>query len=414
MLKCELKKFFSKKSNKAILIALLLGTVIISFLAASSMSYTDTGGKLATGFSKITAGRKIEADKNQWKGELTPEKIADAAKNYHELKQSNLESEKTESLLDILYFAAKIYQTETDAILLADLDRLAETDHEHIYDTYADNLQDIAREYAGTPEQEKFLIKQFKKIKLPITYEAYDSWEIMAADAEMYIMILVVVIGFLAAGIIDDEFRTHADKIFFATKYGRSRAIRNKIIVGMLTSTIVYWAIIGILSVISFGLMGVSGFNTSCQIDDPYIMYTMTKGHRYLLVVVCGYIASLLSATVTMLVTAKMHTEKVAVFIPMFMYWVLFIVARLIVTDASYFAPHILVNMDNATKYYVFFQIGKVVFRLIPFVMVLYVVVSIILLPFIYRSCSRYDSAKNLYRESRKWSGFRKKVARKG
>ncbi len=402
MLQYELKKFFSKKTNKAILTALLLGAVIISFLAAGSMSYTDTGGEIATGFSKISAGRRIEADKNQWKGELTPEKIADATKSYHELKQSNsegvpnLESEKTGQPLDILYFAAKIYQTETDAILLADLDRLAETDHGHIYDTYADNLQDMAREYAETPEQEKLLTEQFKKIKLPVTYEAYDSWEIMAADAEMYIMILVVVIGFLAAGIIDEEFRTHAERIFFTTKYGRSKAVRNKIIVGMLTTTIVYWSVIGILSLISFGLMGVSGFDTPCQIDDPYIMYTMTKGQRYLLVVVCGYIASLLSAAVTMLVTAKMHTEKVAVFIPMFMYWVSFIVARLIVTDAIYFAPYILVNMDNATKYYVFFQIGNVVFRLIPFVMVLYVVVSIILLPFIYRSCSRYDSVMNL------------------
>ncbi len=407
MLKCELKKFFSKKTNKAILTALLLGAVIISFLAVDNMSYTDTGEEIATGFSKITAGRRIEAEKNQWKGELTPEKIADAAKSYHELKQSdsegvpNLESEKTGPPLDILYFAAKIYQTENDVILLADLDRLAETDHGHIYDTYADNLQDVAVEYAKTPEQEKLLTEQFGKIKFPVTYEAYDAWEIMAEDAEMYIMVLVVVIGFLAAGIIDEEFRTHAEKIFFTTKYGRSKAVRNKIIAGMLATTIVYWAGIGILSLISFGLMGVSGFDTPCQIDDPYIMYTITKGQRYLLVVVCGYIASLLSAAVTMLVTAKMHTEKVAVFIPILMYWVSYIVVRLTVVDAAYFVPYILVNMDNAAKYYIFFQIGNVVFRLIPFVMVLYVAVSIILLPFIYRSCSRYDSAKSIKKRSK-------------
>ncbi|MCM1499265.1 MAG: ABC transporter permease, partial [Clostridium sp.] len=226
MLQYELKKFFSKKMNKAILTALFLIALLVSFLAAGSMGYTDTGEEIAAGIGKIAVGRRLAADKNKWKGELTPEKIADAAKSYYEMKQAyqeeipNLESERAEPPLDILHFANGIYQTKDD-VVLAGLEHLVEEDFGHIYDTYVDNLQNMAKEYGETPEQEKLLKEQFKKTETPIAYEAYDSWKTMAEDAELYILVLVVVIGFLAAGIIDEEFQNHAERVFFTTKYGR-------------------------------------------------------------------------------------------------------------------------------------------------------------------------------------------------
>lgn len=112
-----------------------------------------------------------------------------------------------------------------------------------------------------------------------------------------------------------------------ATKYGRSKAIKNKIIAGILVSTITYWIGVGILPLISFAVMGTSGFFTPYQIDDPYSIYVMTYGEYYLLILVGGYIATMFCATLTMLVTVKMHTPNLAVCIPflMFLYILLFI-----------------------------------------------------------------------------------------
>ncbi len=389
MLKFELRKFFSKKTNKVILAALFLITVILSFLAVDSMGYTDMGEKFVTGLDKIAAGRRLAAEKNKWKGKLTPGKIADAVRSYHELEQQ---------YPDILYFAADIYKADSGdgEVLPADLNRLAEENLAHIYDTYADNLQSMAKVYGKTPEQEKFLKKQYKKIQMPVTYEAYDSWENIAMYAKAYILIVVVVVGFLAAGIFDEEFRNHAELVFFTTKCGRSRAVRSKIVVGIITTTIIYWTGIGILSLISFGILGGSGFDTPYQIKDPYNFYIITQGQRYFMVVAGGYIASLLSATVTMLVTAKMHSEKIAIFIPVFMYWILlfFAVPLSDVTNLAYLMTNTLVDIDVHIQIPYLFQIGNVVFRHIPFVMILYAAVSIILLPFIYRSYSGYGIAK--------------------
>lgn len=209
---------------------------------------------------------------------------------------------------------------------------------------------------------------------------------------QTYVIILAVVIGFMAAGIFDEEFRNHAELVFFAAKYGRSKAIRNKIAAGIITATAVYWTGVGIMTLISFGIMGTSGFHMPYQFEDPDSVYAMTQGQRYLLIVVCGYIASLLSASVTMLVTAKMRTAKVAVCIPFFMFCVMLFIARSLsdVTRVVYYTTDVLTNVLQAVKVPTLFQIGDFVILQIPFVMVLYSAVSIILLPFIYRSYSRY------------------------
>lgn len=398
MLKYELKKFFSKTANKVILTAVILIAVGYSFLAAESMSYVNPDGTHIAGAGKITAGRRLAADKNRWKGELTAERIAEAVKSYQELRRQypqdlpDTEYGKTvQSYWDILNFAANVYVMEP-AFLPDVIAQMTEEDLDHIYDIYTANLQKMAEEYGETPEQEEFIRKQYEKIELPADYEAYDSWETMSMYIQTYVIILAVVIGFMAAGIFDEEFRNHAELVFFAAKYGRSKAAVNKIAAGMITATVIYWAGVGIMSLLSFGMMGASGFHTPYQLSDPDSIYVMTQGQRYLLIVVCGYIASLLSASTTMLVTTKMRTAKVAVCLPFFMFCVMLFIARSLsnVTRIVYYTTDVLTNIVQAVKVPTLFQVGGMVIPQIPFVAALYFAFSVLLLPFIYRSYSRY------------------------
>lgn len=398
MLRYEIKKFFSKTVNRAILIVVILIAAAYSFLAAGSIRYTDANGENPDGIGKIAAGRKLAADKNQWKGELTAERIADVVQSYKGLRRQyqgevpdNEYGKTVQSYWDILNFTANVYTMEPN--FLPDvIDQISEEDVNYIYDIYGDNLQKAAEEYGETSEQEEFIKEQYGKLEIPVEYEAYDSWETMPMYIQTYVIILAVVIGFMAAGIFDEEFRNHAELVFFAAKYGRSKAIRNKIAAGIITATAVYWTGVGIMTLISFGIMGTSGFHMPYQFEDPDSVYAMTQGQRYLLIVVCGYIASLLSASVTMLVTAKMRTAKVAVCIPFFMFCVMLFIARSLsdVTRVVYYTTDVLTNVLQAVKVPTLFQIGDFVILQIPFVMVLYSAVSIILLPFIYRSYSRY------------------------
>lgn len=159
--------------------------------------------------------------------------------------------------------------------------RLSDEELENFYSTYEENIQKMVQSYGKSSKQQEFLKRKYEEIEMPLDYAAKDSWDTMAMYAQTYGIILAVVIGFLAAGIFADEFRTKAEAVFFSTKYGRSKATRNKLLTGIVMTTVVYWTGMGILSIVSFGVMGTSGFLTPYQIDQPYSIYSMTYGEYY-------------------------------------------------------------------------------------------------------------------------------------
>lgn len=179
-------------------------------------------------------------------------------------------------------------------------------------------MEKMAEEYGKTSVQKKYLEKKYNEIKLPVEYESYSSWDTMIMYVETYSIILAIIVGFICAGIFADDFQTKADAVFFSTKYGRTKAVKTKILAGIATTVMIYCMGIILLSVICFGIMGTSGMNTPYQMYQAYSIYIMSYGQYYLLTVVCGFIASMLAAVVSMLVAAKMHTISVAVCIPFF------------------------------------------------------------------------------------------------
>lgn len=401
MLKFELKKIFSKRINQVLLAAVLVVTIIYSGMAIGSMSYTDEEGQDHTG---IEAGRLLAADKNQWKGDLTPETISQVIKEYKELSAKYPDGipdteygKSVQSYYDIYDFVIGIMTPDSEwneSVVY----QLSDEQLQDIYTIYQDNMKKMAEEYGTTPEKRSYLESIYEKIEIPLTFEAKDSWDTMTMYAQTYVLLMAVIIGFLVAGIFSGEFRPGTEDVFLAAKYGRSKAIKNKIIAGILVSTVVYWIGVGILSFISFAVMGTSGFFTPYQIDDPYSIYVMTYGEYYLLILVGGYIATMFCAALTMLVTVKMHTPNLAVCIPFFLLCMMPFIARVLPTFDAFFnlLPTVLTNIFNAVRTPILFQIGPLVFRQISFLMFLYIVLFIVLLPFIYRSYSRYGIKKKI------------------
>lgn len=394
MLKYEMKKIFTKRINQVLLAAALLIGIILSCFAVGSVFYTDENGDSPKG---ITAWRLLAEDKNQWEGELTPEKISEVLKidralaaQYPDEVPDEVYGSVVQSYWDIKDFVINVLTPDSmwdESVIY----QLTDEQTGEIYEIYRENMSKMAEEYGTTPEKKEFLNRIYEKVETPFVYEAKDSWDTMPVYVETYAIILAVISGFLAAGIFSGEFRPGAEDIFLASKYGRSRAVKNKIIAGVLMTTAVYWIGMGILSLISFGIMGTSGFSTPVQIWESYSIYIMTHGEYYLLMLVCGYIASLFCTSLTMLVTVKMHTAGVAVCIPFFLLCMMPFVGRALSSFTSFFnlMPNVLINIVECVKTPILYQVGNVVFRQVPLAMVIYSAAAAALLPFIYRSCRR-------------------------
>ena len=142
--------------------------------------------------------------------------------------------------------------------------------------------------------------------------------------------------------------------------------------------------------------MGVSGFSTPYQVDQPYSIYNITFGEEYLILLLSGYVASLLSASVAMLVSAKTHSANIAVCVPFILFCVSPFIGRAVPFDTFFqLTPDQLLNILNCARDPYIYQIGSLVFRQIPFIMLFYTLAAAVFLPLIYQCYRRYGMKRS-------------------
>ena len=241
MLKYELKRIFAKRINRVLIAIGLLLAVILSILAATSNRFVTPQGHLETG---ITATRKIAADKNRNKGLMTPQRIskliAQDQRTFREYKDKD-ESDKVygtslQQYLDVEQLVSYILTGNEDYNPSVYLD-VNPKKLLNIYKIRDQKIRKLIKQNGKTKEQRNYLKAQYAKISTPYEYEAPDSWDTLQLYIVTYSIILAVLMGVLSSGIFAEEITLKADAIFFSSKYGRSKAIKNKIIAGLITST---------------------------------------------------------------------------------------------------------------------------------------------------------------------------------
>jgi len=238
-----------------------------------------------------------------------------------------------------------------------------------------------------TPEKAAFLLKQYKKINTPFYYESTVPWDTMYLYVCTFSIVLIVVIGFLTAGIFTEEFQNRSASVFFSSRFGRNKAVRNKVISGIIITILVYGGGMGLMSAIFFAVAGTSGADVAYQALFPYAIYSVTCSQMYWIMVLSGFVASLLSAAVAMFVASKAKAISLSVAAP----FVLFCVSPLLGRALPYktfflLSPGELTNLLNDARDVYIFQIGTVVFRQIPFLIIFYSMIALALIPLVYRN----------------------------
>ncbi len=376
------------------MLALLIIAVAFSFFSIWSVKFVDKDGNVHNGLS---APRKLTEVKSKYKGVLTADVLAEIVQ-----KDKNLNEKYGSTISDSIYavneqeygdikdmiISILCYDKDFDESVINGLDI---NKSRNIYSIREKNIDHMIKEYGVREAKRKYLKKQYQKVRKPFEYAPAESWKTMGLYATTYSMILLIVISFFSAGLFSEEFRLGADSIFFSTKMGRSRGTKIKIVTGLIMATIIYWGTMLILSIISFGVMGISGASSPIQIEDSYCMYAYTFAQRYMVIMLSGYIGVILAVAITMLVSAKTHSQVLAMCFPLLLFILSPFVGR-VLPFREFFSitPDQLINVYNCIKLPLLYQFGETVVMQIPMLMTMYSIVAIMIMPFIYMSFSKY------------------------
>lgn len=165
MLRYEMKKILNKRLNCALFIAALLIVVAFGVFSIGSFNFVDANGKTHSG---IFAARSLAADKNRWRGDLTPAKFAEVVESVKKgkgkaskLTEDEMYGKTIQSSQDIVETAGRMLKGESsdfddysNALLSANASQV-----NSIYDIYKENLLASSKEYGTTPEKERYLTK---------------------------------------------------------------------------------------------------------------------------------------------------------------------------------------------------------------------------------------------------------------
>lgn len=399
MLFYELKKIFGRAGGKIALLVLAIGLAVICYSATLQVSYTDENGDSHTG---PATARELRDLKNEWAGPIDETALLRAAEenqriissedyNSEDIQRQNAAYHDTQGYATIRSLIAQTYGgfNEYDYYRL---DTLTPDEAGQLYDLRVQNLKEwLARpDISFSPAEADFLVNQYEAMETPLYYEYNDGWDTLIYYAPTLVMFLLFVIIFLVSGIFPSEHRLKANAIFFSTKLGRGKAVRAKLLSGLVTTTVIYWVAIAVYTIVGLALLGTGGAGGAFQLLKWKAFYNLTIGQAYALSVLGGYVGTLFLALLAMIVSALTRSQVVAVIVP----YVLVLAANFansilssweVLPQILGLLPDQLLQVAQVLDDFNLYTVFGHVTGSVPLLFLLYSALSLALIPLLYR-----------------------------
>lgn len=406
MVRYELKKIFGSFGGKVTLVLYAAVVVLSCWLAAAGdlnvgSEWVNEQGSRETGPAAV---KKMQAARAEWTGWLNQDMLTRAVQENarinatpqaqsNDVRQNDIAFgwkqgfDPIRELINRSYSPAFRYYDYYTADGITAID-------EH---TFYSNRVKLVREWlndksdAGestfTQQEKDYIIRQYESLQTPFYMEYHDGWYQLLEKGIFIPMLGILILSFALSGIFSGEFKWKADAIYFSTTYGRTKGTSAKIKAGLLLITLLYWVGILVYSLFTLTYLGFGGGNTVIQVRLWKSLYNITMRQAWVLAVSCGYLGNLFLGILTMLISAKTKSAAVAVSMP---FVVIFIPAFLqgtvdsLSTLASFMPSTLLEFYQHLSTFDLVTVFGKV-FRVADLCIPLYGLLTLILIPILYR-----------------------------
>lgn len=401
MVRYELKKIFSRPLGKGALVVLVVLLGLTIFFACR-VRYTDEAGESSVG---PAAAQQLRQQQKAWAGTLDEALLRKTIAANWEVQHSedatsedivrqNMSYHRMQSFAVIRDLLNQAYSEDFQAFDYYTADALTPDDAPAFYENRVQLLRNYLKEnqVSFSPEEAAYLVDQYEALETPFSVDYVSGWQQFYEYSPTAIMLLALVLCFLIAGIFSQEGQYKADAIFFSTCHGRGKGTAAKVKAGLLLLTVLYWVPFLLFAGLTLGLLGADGANCPVQLVAWKSFYNITLWQGGLLISVGGYLGTLVLGLVTMAVSAKTGSTMLAAVLP---FAIIFVPAMLmrggnaLLNDILGLLPDKLLQLSRDLSYFDLYQIGDRVTGAIPVLFVLYLVLTVLLVPLLYHTYKR-------------------------
>ena len=404
----EIKKVLGRPSGK-IALFLFICVIILSFWTTvfgdeyGDLVWVNEQGDAEYGFA---AHQKLRKAQNEWAGELDEAHLESIIRELNRIAATPEYNSDEYNQRDIAFHwrmgidpvRGMLYRTFSPGLQNFDY-YLADTLSPSVAGKFYSQRVELLRSYlyeedneeaARLSDREKeYLISQYEKLGGPIYYDYHRGWYQTLSNLTFIMLLGTLVMGYLVSGIFSNEFKWKSDAVFFTTYHGRSRAVSAKIKAGVVLVSALYWSGVLICTLFTLGFCGFDGGNCAIQFDYYRSFYNRTYLQTYLLYVVSCYIGILFMMFLCMWVSAKTRSAVFATTIPFILIFVPNFFANSNLADALSgvlaLLPDKMFDLFAHLKYFNVYDLGFTVAGSWPLLFVIYSVLTVVLVPVMYR-----------------------------
>lgn len=405
MVRYELKKMLARTGSRVAFGILGVVLLIAGYFSMMNITYVNEQGAEENGPAAI---HKLKEEVREWEGSLTEERIAEVlekdrkirqAKEQQsaDLQQDNMTLGKMQGYQEILMLMLSSYSGFQEYNY--PLDTLTADDTKRFYKNREDQLKiwlDTKAKEKYSESEKEFLLEQYGKLKTPLYYEFSEGWTSFFSNVHTVQTMIVLVLGFLLSGLFAREVQLRADAVFFTSYYGRTKAVKAKLLAGVLLTTVVYWSVMLLYSLLILGIIGLDG--AFCMIQTSMVewntFYNITMIQKYLLILFGGYIGTMFFEGLTMLISAKTKSAVLAVMTPFvlgFLPGYLTMINIPMISKIVGVLPNRLLQFSMALRSFELYSVGGQIMGSVPILLVGYGVLTPFLYPMVYRVFRRIE-----------------------
>lgn len=396
----EMKKILSKTSSRIALMCLAVLLIVVCGFAIAGVSYVNGQGEKESG---ISAAGKLREVKKEWSGFLTEEKIEEviaanlAINKTDEYRSKDMRMQEIafgwkQGFSDIRMLLVYAYGAFRDYDYYRP-DSLVPEDAKAFYTNRTAHLKewlDTEAEDQFSEKEKAFLMEKYQEMETPLYYDYADGWKQLFEFAPTLLMIMVLILGFLAAGIFSCEYQYKADSIFYTSYHGRGKAVSAKIKAGLWLITGIYWLAVLLYVGIVLGILGADGANCVIQtgMGGWKSFYNITYWQEGLLVFGGGYVGCLFILLLTMLISAASRTAVVAVMTPFILIFIPSFLGGIrnpVINKILGLMPDQLLQMNRTVSYFNLYSIAGRIMGAAGIAPAVYSALTVMICPLLYR-----------------------------
>ncbi|MDF2513337.1 MAG: hypothetical protein K0S04_3203 [Herbinix sp.] len=393
----EYKKILRKKSVWIALILAILIT-IISVPGTLFGSYYIDGELYESHLEAMVKDREYARDLSGRK--LDSDLIMESVKAYSNIPgiepyQATMEYQKLARPYSAIYgISRSVYNTRSRRFNMEDFQVLPREQADIFYILRHERLIDIVEDTAMSTKAKAKVLELDDQIETPITFSYVDGYTRFFNLAATFGLTAAFVAAICIAPLFSGEYTSGADQIILSSKYGKNKLIKAKLLTGFSLAALICLMLMLLCFVLSMAIFGSDGGGAALQLYIMMSPYPVTMGQTAIFMSVCTLCSCLMTAAITMLLSAKLRTP----------FGVIILVGILLIIPLLFFVPesipflyklsHLLPT--NIMTFWavtdgIQFELFGLVIKPYVFLPVFAILVGLFLIPFSYRSFKNHQ-----------------------